>query len=314
MTIAQRGSSSTTNGYGSVDRFACYYDGTDEAPTHAQVALTSSDTGPWEKGFTKAWQITNGNHSSGAGAADYIGPQYSFEGQDLSTSGWLPSDTNSKLTFSFWVKSSIAQTFYGRFRAYASSQYQYTYSFALSANTWTKVTKTIPGNANFSSLVSTTDVGLFHIWQCFYGTDMTNDKTLDEWAVKDNANASPDMTSTWYTTNDATFAITGVQLETGDTANEFQYIAPGPMKQRCLRYFWKNDFTHYSHLYHSSGTMMQIRHPVEMRVKPTIVKTGDDMTTWTSGGNTSDTKKCYRGYLTSNESKSWTASTFDSEL
>ena len=53
MTIAQRGSSSTTNGYGSVDRFACYYDGTDEAPTHAQVALTSSDTGPWEKVLQK---------------------------------------------------------------------------------------------------------------------------------------------------------------------------------------------------------------------------------------------------------------------
>ena len=68
------------------------------------------------------------------------------------------------------------------------------------------------------------------------------------------------------------------------------------------------------HSYHSGGTMMQIRHPVEMRARPTVVKTGDDMTTWTSGDNPSDTTKCYRGYLTATTSKSWTASSFDAEL
>ena len=44
MRIAQRGTSSTTNGYGDLDRWKHEYAGTDESPTFAQVSLTTSDT------------------------------------------------------------------------------------------------------------------------------------------------------------------------------------------------------------------------------------------------------------------------------
>ena len=235
MEVAQRGTSSTTNGYGSVDRFTTLCSGTDEAPTQAQVDVASGTT-PYTLGFRKALKITNGNQTSGAGAADYLAIYHRIEGQDISSSGWNTTDSNSKLTLSYWVKSSVAQTFYGRFRAFASSQYEYTYSFALSANTWTKVTKTIPGNSNFSSLVNTNAEGFFHVWQCFFGTDYTNNKTLDEWAVKDNANKSPDMTSTWYTTNDATFEITGVQLQVGE-ATDFEHRTFADELAKCQRYY-----------------------------------------------------------------------------
>jgi len=238
MQVAQRGTSATTNGYGSVDRFTTAFGGTDESPTQAQVDVASGTT-PYTLGFRKALKITNGNQTSGAGAADYLAIYNKIEGQDISSSGWNVTDPDSKLTLSYWVKSSVAQTFYGRFRAYASSEYEYTYSFALSANTWTKVTKTIIGNSNFSSLVNTNAIGFFHVWQIFFGTDYTNNKTLDQWAVKDNANKSPDMTSTWYTTNDATFEITGVQLEVGDTATDFEHRTFGDELQRCSRYYQK---------------------------------------------------------------------------
>ena len=71
MNVAQRGASSTTSGYGSVDRFSIQNTGTDEAPTHAQVDVSSGTT-PYSLGFRKALKITNGNQTSGAGAADYI--------------------------------------------------------------------------------------------------------------------------------------------------------------------------------------------------------------------------------------------------
>ena len=78
----------------------------------------------------------------------------------------------------------------------------------------------------------------FHIWQCFFGTDFTNNKTLDQWAVKDNANKSPDMTSTWYTTNNATFELTGVQLEVGSLATDFEFKSFPEDLALCCRYFY----------------------------------------------------------------------------
>ena len=45
MQVAQRGTSSTTSGYGDVDRWQHEYAGTDEAPTFAQVEVVSSDSG-----------------------------------------------------------------------------------------------------------------------------------------------------------------------------------------------------------------------------------------------------------------------------
>ena len=188
MQVAQRGTSATTNGFGSVGRFAVYYGNTDEAPTQEQISLTSGS--PFDSGFKKAFKLTNGNQTSGAGSDDSIEIQTALEGQDINNSGWVASDPNSKLTISYWAKSSVGQTFFMRFRAFASSQYEYTYSVALSADTWTKVTHTIPGNSNFSSIVTTNAKGLFHSWSLFNGTDQTNNKTLNQWAVKDNANKS----------------------------------------------------------------------------------------------------------------------------
>ena len=271
MNVAMRATTSTTSGYGSVDRFQVLSSGVDEAPTHAQVGVATNVT-PYTLGFRNALKVTNGNQTSGAGASAFIKVQQNTEGQDINRSGWNLTDPNSKLTISYWVKSSVAQTFYGRFRAFASSEYEYTYSFALSANTWTKVTKTIPGNSNFSSLVDTNASGFFHIWQCFFGTDFTNNKTLDEWAVKDNANKSPDMTSTWYTTDNATFELTGVQLEVSDHATSFEHKSFTDDYLRCARYFQQFGGTRVyfaGRTSNTDGLNVSPACPVPMRATPT---------------------------------------------
>ena len=276
MVVAQRGTSSTTSGYGSVDRWKVSFGGTDEAVTHAQVALTSSDTGPWAEGFKKALQLTNGNQTSGAGAADYIEVDQEIEAQNVVNSAWETTSTSSYVTLSFWVKSSIAQNFYGYLRSNDNTKQLYCFQTgSLSANTWTKVTKTIPGAAAIN-IDNDNGAGILLRLLPFYGTDMTGTRPLNAWAAYDSAARTPDSTATWYTTNDSTFAITGVQLEIGSTATGFEHRSYGDELQKCLRYFWSITGDNYdkpgiSTFANSASTCRgQVKFPVPMRTAPSF--------------------------------------------
>ena len=98
MLVAQRGTSSTTSGYGSVDRFASFFGGTDESVTGAQVDVASGTT-PYSLGFRKALKQTNGNQTSGAGTNDNVQIQTRLEAQDLASSGWNYTSSSSFITF-----------------------------------------------------------------------------------------------------------------------------------------------------------------------------------------------------------------------
>ena len=192
MRIAQRGTSSTSSGFYSVDRFLCQFGGTDEALTQSQHTLTSSDTGPYEEGFIKSFHIQNGNQTGGAGAADYVEIYQYLEDQDISTSGWNYKSSSSYITISFWVRSSVAQKFAGFFytnQAGAGDSFMYSYQIDngsggnLTADTWTKITHSIPGNSSLSFNNDNTRglaVGIFP----FNGTQYTtSDHTENTWAA-----------------------------------------------------------------------------------------------------------------------------------
>ena len=87
MQVAQRGTSSTSSGYQTVDRIKIQYGGTEEAPTQAQVDVASG-TSPYTSGFRKSFKFTNGNQTSGAGTGDLIKVQQRLEAQDIANSGW----------------------------------------------------------------------------------------------------------------------------------------------------------------------------------------------------------------------------------
>ena len=235
--MAQRGTSSTTSGYGSVDRFRVIYSGTDEAPTHAQVDVASGTT-PYTLGFRKALKITNGNQTSGAGSGDYIIARYKVEAQDMATSGWNYTSSSSNVTLQFWIKSSVAQNFYFNLISADGTLQNYAYETgSLSADTWTKVTKTISGASNIQ-FDNDNGVGLQIDFWAFAGTDFTaSSVTLNQWAAYSSGNRMPDHPTTWYTTNDATLEITGVQLEVGPVATPFEHRSFADELLRCKRYF-----------------------------------------------------------------------------
>ena len=275
MNVAQRGTSSASSGYQTVDRFAHYGSGWDEAMTVSQADVASGTT-PYTLGFRKSFKLQNGNQTSGAGAGDYVFIRTILEAQDIANSGWNYVSSSSNITFSFWVKSSVAQNFYGYLRSVDGTSQLYPFETgSLSADTWTKITKTISGNSNLT-FDNNNEQGLEIVVAPFWGTDYTGSVSLNSWAAFSSSVRTPDSTATWYTTNDATIEITGVQLEVSDHPTSFEFRSYGQELALCQRYCYADRGTDDYHAVaqgHFNGStrgICMLYTPVCMRAAPTI--------------------------------------------
>jgi len=266
MLIAARGTSSTTSGYGSVDRFHIQYNA--GTRTHSQTAITSGS--PYENGFRNVLRITNTTVGGGAGSSGITNAFQYLEAQDVAKSGWNYTSSSSFVTLSFWVRSSVAQEFYGYLRTFDGTEQAYCFSTgSLSADTWTKITKTIPGNSNIT-INNDNGAGLQVNISPFWGGNFTTSgKTTDSWAAFSGASRTPDYATTWASTASATFDITGVQLEVGSVATDFEHRTEAEEALRCKRYYISS--TDFHHICVNNGESDRwIRFMVEMRDAPTV--------------------------------------------
>ena len=278
MQVAQRGTSYTGGGYETVDRFFVDYAGLDEVPTQAQVDVASG-TSPYASGFRKAWKITNGNQTSGAGAADVFYIKQNIEAQNIAQSGWNYTSSSSNITLSFWIKSSVAQTFKGHVRTQdGTAQIYHFETGSLTADTWTKITKTISGNSNLQ-FDTNNEAGLGVVIIPFAGTNFT-DSSVNEnaWQAYDSTIfGGKDNTTTWYTTNDATREVTGFQLEVSDHVTDFEHRSFAQELTLCHRYYYRlqpaiSAYFGAGFSYNSNTFICHIDFPVIMRANVTALE------------------------------------------
>ena len=237
MQVSQRGTSfSGTAQQYTLDRMQMNTAGNDEIAQTEQAAVTSG--GAYTAGFRKCMKIINGNQTGGAGAADFIHLKMVLEAQDIANSGWNYTSATNYITLSFWVKSSVAQDFPITLRSEDGTRQVYNMTTgSLSADTWTKVTKTIPGNSNLQ-FDDNVNAGLTLFINAFVGTDYTTGSLAQNaWSAWSSAKQGDNMTSTWYTTNNATLEITGLQLEVGSVATDFEHRSYSDELIKCYRYY-----------------------------------------------------------------------------
>ena len=222
MRIAQRGAPTGTDTY-PVDRFR-QASNTEGAYTFAQ------ETTDVPTGFNYSLKATVTTADGTIGADNGLVLLQKIEGND--TADLLFGTANAKsITISFWVKSSVAGVYCVTLRNGADDRTfvsEYTIS---SANTWEYKTITVAGDtAGTWNTTTGTGIGLVF---CLTG-GANKQRAAGSWGTF--ADCSSNQTQLLQTLN-ATWLVSGVQLEVGTTATPFEYRNFGDELSRCQRYY-----------------------------------------------------------------------------
>lgn len=163
----------------------------------------------------------------------YLIGQY-VEGYNVADMGF-GSSAALTFTISFWVRSSLTGNF-GGFVANSNDTRVYPISYSISsANTWEQKTITIAGDTT-GTWLSTNGTGLKIVFSL--GSGSNNVGTANTWTSTGYNGTSGQVNV--VSTNGATFYITGVQLEKGSTATNYDVRPYGTELNLCQRYFEMN--------------------------------------------------------------------------
>ena len=289
MRVAQRSTSSTTSGYGTVDRFHVQY--SQVSVTQTQETLSSGD--PYDLGFRNFLRATNTSVSAATNAYCQISQR--IEAQNVACSGWNYLSSSSYVTLSFWARSSLAGTYVSYLRTSDGTLKSNSFEFTLPANTWTKVTKTFLGDSSLTINNDNGD-GMNAFIVPYYGTDLTDSGHTDNvWQTYSSTDISSDFAQNWCNTASATFDLTGVQLEVGEVVTPFEHESYGQTLYKCKRYFeaiQMNFPGRYNGAMETSGSgvwgNVNVDYEVLKRATPTITHsvTARNGTTLGGGGST----------------------------
>jgi hypothetical protein len=230
MQIAQRSTSVasiTTSGYNTVDRFRT------AITTLGTWTQSQSTDVPSGYGFASSLKMDCTTADASPAASDVLFLQQRFEGQNLQ---YLKKGTANaqSLTLSFWVKSTKTGTFIVELLDQDNSRHiakSYTVSVS---NTWEFKTITFAGDTT-GAFTNDNGVSLDINFWLGAGTDATSGTLPTSWGSLVTANrAVGQVNIADSTSND--WLITGIQLEAGTSATDFEFLPIDVSLGRCLRY------------------------------------------------------------------------------
>ena len=266
--ISQRFDSGTytLNGSNSfvVDRFKCWANG------GGIFTIQRSDNAP--PGFKNSLMFTVSTADTSIASGDYYILQQRVEGYNFAHLNW--GTNNAKpVTLSFWVKADVTGK-YGISFWPRQQNYNYVTHYNINAaDTWEYKTITIPP-ATGGTWDTDHQTG-FGIWWDLGSGSQYQTSTTDSWGQ--NSKFSPSDATKMISTSGAKFRMTGVQLEAGRNATEFEHRSYGEELALCQRYYGKIRLSNQEWIYNESsstwGKWWMGYIPFSMRANPNIDST-----------------------------------------
>jgi hypothetical protein len=275
MSIAQRSTSVagiTGTGYNTVDRWHIILA---TLGTWTQSQSTDVPTG---QGFATSLKMDCTTADASPASLDRLFVEQKFEGQNLQ---YLKKGTANAVstTLSFWVKSNKTGTYITQLYDVNNNR-SISKSYTIdSASTWEKKTITFAGDTT-GTLGNDNSHRLSARFYLGVGTGWTSGTLGTSWGAGVNANIAvgqvnlaDNTANEWY--------ITGVQLEAGTTASDFEFLPVDVNLGRCFRYYFKttgfsNTSKNFMNILVQSGTDArgQFYRPAVMRASPTFSASG----------------------------------------
>jgi hypothetical protein len=255
MRIAQRGTAAVTGGY-PVDRIAV------ANSTDGLISGQQDSSAP--AGFVNSVKFTTTTADATLTTTQNAQCLQSIEGTNVADLAWGTANART-VTLSFWVRSSLTGTFGGSLRNNALDRsYPFTYSISV-ADTWEYKTVTIPGDTS-GTWLTTTGIGISVLFGLGAGPDRSG--TAGAWAGANYVSATGAVSV--IGTLNATWYVTGVQLETGSVATPFERRPYGTELMLCQRYYWKGGNACAGIFNSGTTARFGVLFPVEMRAAPTV--------------------------------------------
>jgi hypothetical protein len=241
MRVSQRGTSFSfpagggTNYY-PVDRFHIK----DYTWSSGSNITVSNDTTVYPSSFTNSLKVATGATGLTFASGGWLGITQKIEGYNISDL------YNKSITLSFWVRSSVTGTYSVSFtntdvgvvtpdRAYVAA---YTIN---AANTWEfkTITTSLATATASGTWNTTTGIGLHVEWGLGSNANRRTDTYNSDWTNWSSIGWQRTTQTQWASTANATFYITGVQLEAGPVATPFEFEPFETTLRKCQRYFEK---------------------------------------------------------------------------
>ena len=187
-------------------------------------------------GFGKALKLACTTADTSIAAGEFFGISHFFEGQNVQ-SIQKGHSTAKPVTVSFYVKGNASATYTAELKDTDNSRINGK-TFSVTTD-WTRVSLTYPadttGKLDNDNALSLTLSLYLHAGSTYTGGTFTN----GTWASEVQANRISSSQSSFYDSTSRTFFITGLQLEVGSVATDFEHRSISEELDSCHRYFYK---------------------------------------------------------------------------